>query len=302
MRVSMPPVWELVLTILATYALTGVDRPRPAAAQRVAAAPLPSSRPRGAPTQPRPVRIDAGVGPSEGEPCSDASRRDPADRARLALRNIEDNLCFTSHEAWAWFVLPTQPWAFRSDRQREQLLFGFGDALAWLAGHRLHLRVTSRPYPTAEWARRLHRADARPAEHARGRALDRAHGHDAEAPAAPDHGREGGLPRRPAREPRRRPPADRRACGGTRATSSTRGCCRKVERVTETVALPGLEGRPATAARDGVAAAPVDRARPAGARRRCPRASDGDWDADDLHSFADSGRVRRDPARPHRAG
>ena len=30
MRVSMPPVWELVLTILATYALTGViDHERP---------------------------------------------------------------------------------------------------------------------------------------------------------------------------------------------------------------------------------------------------------------------------------
>ena len=58
-------------------------------------------------------------------------------RAKLALRNIEGNLCFTDHEAWAWFVLPTQPWAFRSDTQREQLLYGAGDALAWLAGHRL---------------------------------------------------------------------------------------------------------------------------------------------------------------------
>ena len=76
-------------------------------------------------------------------------------RAKLALRNIEDNLCFTDHEAWAWFVLPTQPWAFRSDTQREQLLYGTGDALAWLAGHRLHLRVTTRPYPAAEWARGL---------------------------------------------------------------------------------------------------------------------------------------------------
>ncbi len=70
------------------------------------------------------------------------TKRDPVVRAKLALRNIEDNLCFTDHEAWAWFVLPTQPWAFRSDTQREQLLYGAGDALAWLAGHRLHLRVT----------------------------------------------------------------------------------------------------------------------------------------------------------------
>ena len=72
--------------------------------------------------------------------------KDPAVRAKLALRNIEDNLCFTDTEAWAWYVLPTQPWAFRSDTQREQLLFGSADALAWLAGHRVHLRVTTRPY------------------------------------------------------------------------------------------------------------------------------------------------------------
>ena len=51
------------------------------------------------------------------------SQRDPVLRAKLALRNIEDNLCFTRREAWAWFVLPTQPWAFRSDTQREQLLY-----------------------------------------------------------------------------------------------------------------------------------------------------------------------------------
>ncbi|WP_155918579.1 ATP-binding protein [Marmoricola sp. URHB0036] len=81
---------------------------------------------------------------------------DPVTPSRLALRNIEDNLCFTAHEAWAWFVLPTQPWAFRSDTQREQLLFGAGDALAWLTGHRLHLRVTNKPYPSAAWAQRLH--------------------------------------------------------------------------------------------------------------------------------------------------
>ena len=81
---------------------------------------------------------------------------------RLALRYIEGNLTFTSNEAWAWFVLPTQPWAFRSDSQREQSLLGFGDALTWLEGHRLHLRVTSRPYPTAEWASGLHRRTPNP--------------------------------------------------------------------------------------------------------------------------------------------
>src|SRR4051794_39709009 len=96
------------------------------------------------------------------------SRRDGVVRARLALRNIEGNLCFTDHEAWAWFSLPTQPWAFRSDTQREQLLYGAGDALAWLAGHRLHLRVTTSPYPAAEWARRLDQRTPAPLKPAAG--------------------------------------------------------------------------------------------------------------------------------------
>src|SRR5262245_25472268 len=90
------------------------------------------------------------------------TRRDPVVRARLALRNIEDNLCFTDHESWAWFVIPTRAWAFRSDTQREQMLYGAGDALAWLAGHRLHLRVTTKPYPAAEWARALDRRTPAP--------------------------------------------------------------------------------------------------------------------------------------------
>lgn len=50
------------------------------------------------------------------------SRSEKPRRAPLRLRHIEDNLGFTAHEAWAWFVLPTQPWAFRSDQQRLQLL------------------------------------------------------------------------------------------------------------------------------------------------------------------------------------
>ena len=46
--------------------------------------------------------------------------QDPSTPTKLALRYIDDNLAFTANDAWAWFVLPTQPWAFRSDNQREQ--------------------------------------------------------------------------------------------------------------------------------------------------------------------------------------
>lgn len=59
MRVSVPPVWELVLTILATYALTGViDHERPlASAFEVLRSEL---------TQPRP-KSDKPVGVSLGK-------------------------------------------------------------------------------------------------------------------------------------------------------------------------------------------------------------------------------------------
>jgi len=83
-------------------------------------------------------------------------------RDRLALRNVEGNLAFTAGEVWAWFVLPTQPWSFRTDGQREQQVVGLADALAWLAGHRVHLRVTTKPYATHEWARGLASITPRP--------------------------------------------------------------------------------------------------------------------------------------------
>ena len=56
MRVSMPPVWELVLSILATYALTGVidhERPLSSVAHLVRAELTAPRRPKAS----RPVRI-----------------------------------------------------------------------------------------------------------------------------------------------------------------------------------------------------------------------------------------------------
>src|SRR5688572_13268774 len=215
-------------------------------------------------------------------------RKPPRDRvvaARLALRNIENNLCFTRHEAWAWYVLPTQPWAFRPDARREQLLYGFGDALAWLAGHRLHLRVTSRPYPAADWARELHRLTPEPlsspgvepwTEHMVTMQRYLRHQTMAEkdvflgvriASRAPSHRMIGAVWRHPGNIEHAR-------------------LLPHVERIDETVALPGLEGRPATVEemewllRRSVGLglpAPIELA-PVGS---------GEWTGDDLHSFAD---------------
>ncbi|GAB3264839.1 ATP-binding protein [Kineosporia babensis] len=73
----------------------------------------------------------------------------------LALRTIEGNLAFTDQAAWAWFALPTQRWAFRADGERLNLIIDTATRMAALSGRRLHLRVTSRPYPAASWARAL---------------------------------------------------------------------------------------------------------------------------------------------------
>lgn len=205
--------------------------------------------------------------------------------ARLALRHIEDNLCFTAHEAWAWFKVPTQPWAFRSDMQREQLLFGAGDALAWLAGHRLHLRITSKPYPTAEWARRLHEITPEPLE----------------TPGVEPWSEH---MVRMQRHLRHQTMAEKEVFLGVRISHRSVGhrmiagfwrhpgdieharLLPHVERVTETVALPGLDGRPATAREMewlmrrsmGIGLpTPTDLSNVPG----------GEWTADDLHSFTD---------------
>jgi hypothetical protein len=202
------------------------------------------------------------------------------------LRNIDDNLCFTGHEAWAWFVLPTQPWAFRSDRQREQLMHGACDGLAWLAGYRLHLRVTSRPYPTAEWAKRLHELTPDPLgspgvdswsehmvtmqKHLRNQTMA-----DKQlflgvrlSTRAPSHRLIGAVWRHPGNIEHAR-------------------LLSRVEQVTETLTLPGLEGRPATAPEmEWLVRRSMGIGLPAPSAL-CP-SEQREWGAEDLHSFADS--------------
>lgn len=231
--------------------------------------------------------------------------RDPVTHNRLRLRYVDDNVCFTNHEAWAWFVLPTQPWAFRSDSQRERLMLGLGDSLAWLAGHRLHLRVTTRPYPTAQWAKNLHDLTPEPLE-------------------------------TPGVEPwtehmvgmqhhlRRQTMAEKEIFLGVRLTSRAPShrlistiwrqagniehvrLRPQLERVTETMNLSGLDGRPATAGEmEWLLRRSIAIGMPAPASL-APLA-DGRWNSDDLHSFEDCvdhaaeplGRTVRVTARGH---
>lgn len=83
-----------------------------------------------------------------------ASRDRPA-KSRVALNRIDDHLTFGAGDVWAWFVLPTQRWAFRSDADRQGAVLETATRLSGLGGRQLHLRVTSRPYPAAAWARGL---------------------------------------------------------------------------------------------------------------------------------------------------
>jgi hypothetical protein len=81
------------------------------------------------------------------------SRREA--RLPLALRRIEGNLSFGTAGTWAWFWVPTERWAFRPDGERSNLVVDIASRVSTLTGRQLHLRVTSRPYPAASWARDL---------------------------------------------------------------------------------------------------------------------------------------------------
>jgi hypothetical protein len=204
----------------------------------------------------------------------------------MALRYVDNNLCFTAHEAWAWFVLPTQLWSFRSDAQREQLLFGAGDALAWLAGHRLHLRMTSRPYPVAEWAKRLDELTPEPLQSGSASSwtenLIRMQRHLHAKTMAE---KEVFLGVRISS----RPPTHRVMSALWRRPSNVEHArlLPEVERITESVALPGLEGRPATAAEmEWLLRRSIGLGLPS--PNELSPIDAGTWEEEDLHTFTDA--------------
>ncbi|MBW6438401.1 ATP-binding protein [Actinoplanes hulinensis] len=77
--------------------------------------------------------------------------RDPS--VELAISEIAGHLTFTQSTVTAWYQLPEVRWAFRPDAEREALLSAISEQYAGLAGFRLHLRRTTRPFPADEWAR-----------------------------------------------------------------------------------------------------------------------------------------------------
>ena len=88
------------------------------------------------------------------------SDRDPA--IELAISEIAGHLTFTQSTVTAWYYLPEVRWAFRPDAEREALLSAISEQYAGLAGFRLHLRRTNRPFPADEWARTVDSFTAKP--------------------------------------------------------------------------------------------------------------------------------------------
>ncbi|GAA2644295.1 ATP-binding protein [Dactylosporangium fulvum] len=87
-------------------------------------------------------------------------RRDPAPAVDLQLTHIASNLTFTAATVTAWYLLPERVWAFRPDADRETFMTAVADQYAGLAGFRMHLRRTTTPYPTGQWAANLFRTSS----------------------------------------------------------------------------------------------------------------------------------------------
>ncbi|GAA2528590.1 ATP-binding protein [Winogradskya humida] len=88
------------------------------------------------------------------------SDRDPS--IELEISEIAGHLTFTQSTVTAWYYLPEVRWAFRPDAEREALLSAISEQYAGLAGFRLHLRRTNRPFPADEWARTVDSFTAKP--------------------------------------------------------------------------------------------------------------------------------------------
>ncbi|MFG2011964.1 ATP-binding protein [Micromonospora sp. NPDC048868] len=129
------------------------ERPPERAGREVAPPRQRSAGRRGQPVKPtKPTRVKP--------PKIKFGDRDPA--VELAITEIAGHLTFTPNTVTAWYWLPEVRWAFRPDAEREALLSAISEQYAGLAGFRLHLRRTTRPFPADEWARTIDAHTAAP--------------------------------------------------------------------------------------------------------------------------------------------
>ncbi|GIF11215.1 ATP-binding protein [Actinoplanes teichomyceticus] len=158
--VATPPLWQNVAT---------PGRPAPAPEPVAAALPVPVPEKAPAKRKPRtPAKREAAGRKQPKAPRPAPLRpqklkfndRDPA--IELAISEIAGHLTFTQSTVTAWYYLPEVRWAFRPDAEREALLSAISEQYAGLAGFRLHLRRTTRPFPADEWARTVDSFTAKP--------------------------------------------------------------------------------------------------------------------------------------------
>lgn len=122
--------------------------PRPPAQPRAHLAlppPPPAPPPPGPPGPTRATQV--------WQPKGRPKHKDREPRQELAITEIAGHLTFTPNTVTAWYRLPEMRWAFRPDKERENLIIAIAEQYAGLAGMRLHLRRTTRPFPADEWAR-----------------------------------------------------------------------------------------------------------------------------------------------------
>ena len=135
-------------------------RERPAVPQRRPAPDRGGDRVR---STPQPPARRSAIAPPRTNPVPKGPAvkdKDPA--IELSLTEIAGHLTFTRQTVTAWYWLPEVRWAFRPDPDREALMIAISEQYAGLAGYRLHLRRTSKPFPVDEWARNLDHNTARP--------------------------------------------------------------------------------------------------------------------------------------------
>jgi hypothetical protein len=119
---------------------------------RVPVAPAPARVPAREPLPAQPRRGGKGAPVRAGDRPIHRDR-DPV--AELALTEIAGHLTFTRVMVTAWYWLPEVRWAFRPDLDREAMIVAMSEQYAGLAGFRLHLRRTTRPFAADDWARTL---------------------------------------------------------------------------------------------------------------------------------------------------
>jgi hypothetical protein len=107
----------------------------------------------------KPSRREAKAAAANG---AEVKRKDRDATIDLTITEIAGHLTYTPNTVTAWYWLPEMRWAFRPDAEREALLSAIAEQYAGLAGFRLHMRRTTRPFPADEWARTVDHLTASP--------------------------------------------------------------------------------------------------------------------------------------------